>query len=186
MVHRGIVLQCGTPAKDDSMTISMYQASVPYFIRMLRNLKAILEKGAAHAEAKKIDPAVLVQARLAPDMLALARQVQIASDNAKGCAARLAGVDPPKFEDAETTFAQLYERIDKTVAFLKTLKPEQVDGSEGRAIVLKFPNQTLEFKGLGYLTTFAIPNFTFHVVTAYAILRHNGVELGKTDFLGRE
>jgi hypothetical protein len=119
-------------------------------------------------------------------MLPLARQVQIAGDNAKGCAARLAGVDPPKFEDNETTFPQLLERVDKTVAFLKTLKPAQIDGSEGRDIVLKFPNRTFEFKGLSYLTTFALPNFTFHVVTAYAILRHNGVELGKPDFLGRE
>jgi len=168
------------------MTISMYQASVPYFLRMLGNLKAILQKGAAHAEVRKFDTAVLFNERLAPDMLPLARQVQIASDNAKGCAARLAGIDPPKFEDHETTYPQLVERIDKTVAFLKTLKPAQIDGSEGREIVLKFPNQTLTFKGLNYLTQFAIPNFTFHVVTAYNILRHNGVDLGKADFLGRE
>ncbi len=118
------------------MTISMYQASVPYFIRMLRNLKAIMEKGAAHAAAKKFDTAVLVQARLAPDMLPFARQIQIASDNAKGCAARLAGVEPPKFEDTEATWEQLVERLDKTLAFLKSLRPEQVDGSEGRAITL--------------------------------------------------
>ena len=168
------------------MTISMYQASVPYFIRMLRNLKAILEKAAAHAEARKFDASVLVQGRLYPDMLPLARQVQIASDNAKGCPARLAGIDPPKFDDNETTLPQLLERIDKTVAFLKTLKPEQVDGSEGRDVVLKFPNRTMEFKGLAYLMHFALPNFTFHVATAYAILRHNGVELGKADFLGRD
>jgi hypothetical protein len=166
------------------MTISMYQASVPYFTRMLRNLKALLEKGVAHAAARKFDPAVLAQARLAPDMLPLARQVQIASDNAKGCPARLAGIDPPKFEDTETTCAQLIERIDKTLAFLATIKPEQVDGSEGREIVLKFPNNTFKFKGQDYLTFLAIPNFTFHVVTAYNILRHNGVELGKRDFLG--
>jgi hypothetical protein len=166
------------------MTISMYQASVPYFLQMLGNLKKLLAKGAAHAEARKFDPMVLFNARLAPDMLPLVKQVQIASDNAKGCAARLAGIDPPKFDDTETTYAQLSERIDKTLAFLKTVKPEQVDGSEGRAVVLKFPNNTFEFKGLGYLTNFAIPNFTFHVVTAYNILRHNGVELGKRDFLG--
>ena len=166
------------------MTISMYQASVPYFLHMLGNLKKLLAKGAAHAEAKKFDPMVLFNARLAPDMLPLVRQVQIASDNAKGCAARLAGIDPPKFDDSETTYAQLTERIDKTLAFLKTVKKEQVDGSEGRDIVLKFPNQTFEFKGLGYLTGFAIPNFTFHVVTAYNILRHNGVAIGKSDFLG--
>ena len=166
------------------MTISRYTASVPYFLRQLTNLKAILDQGAAHAQAKKFDPIVLFNARLAPDMLPLVRQVQIASDNAKGCAARLAGIDPPKFDDSETTYAQLTERIDKTIAFLKTLKPEQVDGSEGRDVVLKFPNNTFEFKGLGYLTGFAIPNFTFHVVTAYNILRHNGVAIGKSDFLG--
>lgn len=166
------------------MTISMYQASVPYFLQMLGNLKTLLAKGAAHAEAKKFDSLVLFNARLAPDMLPLVRQVQIASDNAKGAAARLAGIDPPRFDDTESTYAQLTDRIDKTLAFLKTLKPEQIDGSEGRAVVLKFPNQTFEFKGLGYLVNFAIPNFTFHVVTAYNILRHNGVSIGKSDFLG--
>jgi len=168
------------------MTISMYQASVPYFTRMLRNLKAFMEKGAAHAAARKFDPMVLFNARLAPDMLPFSKQVQIASDNAKGCAARLGGIDPPKFDDSEATFEQLVERVDKTLAFLKTVTPAQVDGSEGRDIVLKFPSGTFNFKGLDYLTTFAIPNFTFHVVTAYAILRHNGVDLGKSDFLGRE
>ena len=167
------------------MTISMYSASVPYFTRMLGNLRAILEKGATHAAAKKFDPAVLFNSRLAPDMLPLARQVQIATDNAKGCAGRLAGIDPPKFEDNEATYAQLAERIDKTLAFLKTLKPAQVDGSEARDIVLKFPNNTFNFKGQDYLIFFAIPNFTFHVVTAYDILRHNGVEIGKSDYLGR-
>lgn len=168
------------------MSLTMYQASVPYFLRMLGNLRAILQKGAAHAAARKFDAAVLFNARLAPDMLSLARQVQIASDNAKGCGARLAGIEPPKFDDSETTYAQLLERIDQTVAFLKTLTPAQIDGSEGRDVVLKFPNQTLTFKGQAYLLFFAIPNFTFHVVTAYNILRHNGVEIGKTDFLGRD
>ena len=167
------------------MTISMYQASVPYFLRLLGNLREILQKGVAHAEAKKFDAAVLVHARLAPDMLPLVRQIQIASDNAKGPAARLAGIDPPKFEDTETTMPQLLERIDKTVAFLKTLKPEQIDGSEGRDIVLPLRSGTLNFKGMNYLMFFALPNFTFHVVTAYNILRHNGVEIGKFDFLGR-
>ena len=166
------------------MTISMYQASVPYFLQLLGSLKKLLARGAAHAEQRNFDPMVLFNARLAPDMLPLVKQVQIASDNAKGCVARLAGIDPPKFDDTEATYAQLTERIDKTVAFLKTVKAEQVDGSEGRDIVLKFPNNTFEFKGLGYLTGFAIPNFTFHVVTAYNILRHNGVEIGKRDFLG--
>lgn len=168
------------------MTISMYTASVPYFLRQLNNLKAILDKGAAHAAARKFDPMVLFNSRIAPDMLPLARQVQIASDNAKGCAARLAGIDPPKYDDNEASYAQLGERIDKTAAFLKTLKPAQIDGSEGREIVLKFPNNTFTFKGQDYLCFFAIPNFTFHVVTAYNILRHNGVEIGKSDFLGRD
>jgi uncharacterized protein len=167
------------------MTISMYQASVPYFLQLLTNLKAILQKGAAHAEARKFDAAVLFGSRLAPDMLPLASQVRIASDNAKGCPARLAGIEPPKFEDTETTYPQLIERVDKTIAFLKTLQPAQIDGSENRDIVLKFPNRSFEFKGQQYLTHFAIPNFTFHVVTAYNILRHNGVELGKQDYLGR-
>ena len=166
------------------MTITMYQASVPYFLRMLGSLRKVLEKGAAHAATRKFDPAVLFSDRLAPDMLPLARQVQIASDNAKGCCARLAGIDPPRFEDNETTYPQLVERIDRTVAFLKTLQPAQVDGSEGRDVVLKFPNQTFNFKGQDYLLFFAIPNFTFHVVTAYNILRHNGVDVGKADFLG--
>jgi hypothetical protein len=170
----------------NSMTITMYQASVPVFIRMLTNLRAVLQKGVAHAETRKIEPAVLVQARLAPDMLPLVRQIQIAGDNAKGCAARLAGVDPPKFEDNEATFPEMLARIDKTVAFLKTLKPAQIDGSEGRAISLPLRSGTREFKGMDYLLHFALPNFSFHVVTAYAILRHNGVEIGKPDFLGRE
>ena len=167
------------------MTLSMYSASVPYFVRMLGNLKAILEKGAAHAAARKFDAAVLFNARLAPDMLPLHRQVQIATDNAKGCPARLAGIDPPRFEDNETTYPQLIERIDRTLAFLKSLQPAQVDGSEARDIVLKFPNNTFNFKGQDYLTFFASPTFTFHVVTAYNILRHNGIDIGKSDYLGR-
>ncbi len=168
------------------MTISMYQASVPVFIRMLGNLRAILEKGAAHAASRKFDASVLTNARLAPDMLALPRQVQIASDSAKGCVARLAGIDPPKYEDTESTVPELLERVDKTVAFLKTVKPAQVDGSEERAITLQMRTGTLQFKGLQYLTHFALPNFYFHVTTAYNILRHNGVELGKPDFIGRD
>ena len=167
------------------MTISMYQASVPVFIRMLRNLKALLEKGAAHAEAKKFDASVLVTARLAPDMFALARQIQIAADNAKGCASRLAGVDIPKFEDNETTLPELIARIDKTISFLKTLKPEQIDGSEDKAIVLKTPRGDLNFTGLNYLLHFALPNVYFHITTAYNILRHNGVEIGKMDYIGQ-
>jgi uncharacterized protein len=164
--------------------ISMYQASVPVLIRMLRSLRAILDKAALHAEARKLDPAVLTGARLFPDMFALTRQVQIASDMAKGCGARLAGVEPPRFEDSEGSFAELAGRIDKTVEFLETLKPEQIDGSETRDIVLPLRGGAREFKGLAYLLHFALPNFYFHVTTAYNILRHNGVELGKMDYLG--
>ena len=167
-------------------SISMFQASVPVFIRMLRNLRAILEKGAAHAEAMKFEPAVLVNGRLAPDMLPLSRQVQIAADSAKGCGARLAGVEPPKYEDTEKSFPELLARVDKTMAFLKTLTPAQVDGSEERDITLQMRAGPLHFKGLQYLVHFALPNFYFHVTTAYNILRHNGVEIGKQDYIGRD
>lgn len=167
------------------MSLSMSQASLPVFIRMLRNLRGILEKGAAHAEAKKIDASALTTARLFPDMFPLTRQVQIATDSAKGCAARLAGVEIPKFEDTEQTFADLLARVDKTIAFIKTIKPEQVDGSEERDVVLQMRAGPLEFKGQAYLTHFVLPNFFFHITTAYNLLRHNGVELGKADFIGK-
>lgn len=166
------------------MTISMYQASVPVFIRYLANLRAIVEKTAAHADAKKIDHAVLIGSRLFPDMRPLSSQIQFASDMAKSGPSRLAGLEPPKFADTETTFAQLIERIDKTVAHLKTFKPEQIDGSEDRAISLPTPRGPLNFKGQPYLVQFLLPNFLFHVTIAYAILRHNGVELGKSDYIG--
>ncbi|MBB6251780.1 DUF1993 domain-containing protein [Nitrospirillum iridis] len=167
------------------MSISMYQASIPVFVRILGNLSTILDKGLAHAEAKKIDPSVFVSARLAPDMHPLARQIQIASDAAKGAAARLAGVDVPSFPDTETTFGELRERIAKTVDFLKGVTPDQVDGSEERTITLKIRGEDVHFPGQAFLLFFALPNFFFHVTTAYDILRHNGVELGKMDFLGR-
>lgn len=167
------------------MTISMYQASVPVFLRALGNLGGILEKAATHAEAKKIDPAVLLAFRLYPDMFPLSRQVQIASDNAKGCVARLAGAEPPKFEDNETSFPELITRLRKTADFLKTLTPAQIDGSEERQIVLKMRDGAREFLGQAYLLHYALPNFYFHATTAYAILRHCGVELGKKDFLGK-
>jgi len=167
------------------MNISMYQSSVPVFVRMLNNLAEILKKAAAHAETKKIDPAVLLQTRLYPDMFALARQVQIATDTAKGCAARLAGVEPPRYEDKESSFPELLARIEKTIAYAKSIKPDQIDGSEDRPIVLKVRDQSINFTGLAYLLNFALPNFYFHVATAYDLLRHNGVELGKQDFLGR-
>ena len=166
------------------MSITMYQASVPVFIRYLGNLRAILQKAAAHAETRQIDPAVLANSRLYPDMLPLTRQVQLASDMAKSCPARLGGVEPPKFEDTETSFPQLLERVDKTVAYLKEIRKEQVDGSEERAITLNTARGALNFTGLPYLTQFVLPNFLFHVTTAYDILRHNGVELGKMDYLG--
>jgi len=166
------------------MTISMYRASVPVFKRTLENLDAILDKAVEYAEARKIDPTVLLQGRLAPDMLHLIRQVQIATDQAKGGAARLAGQEPPKFDDAEATFADVKARIAKTVAFLNTLRPEQIDGSEERDITLTLGGQTLKFKGLDYLLGFVTPNIYFHVTTTYAILRHNGLDIGKRDFLG--
>jgi uncharacterized protein len=166
------------------MKISMYQVSVPTFVRMLNNLGAVLDRGAAHAEVKKIDPSVLIGARLYPDMLPLARQVQIAGDTAKGAAARLAGLEPPKYEDTEMTFADLKGRIQKTVSYLDTLKAEQIDGSEDRSITLQIRGNPVLFQGLPYLLNQAIPNFYFHVTTAYDILRHCGVELGKADFLG--
>jgi len=167
------------------MTISMYQASVPVFIRMLNNLIAILEKAVAHAEARKIAPAVLLNSRLYPDMFPLSRQVQIASDTAKGGAARLAGTEPPKYEDNEATFPELIERLRKTIAYLNTLKPEQIDGSEKRAVTLKVRDEMLTLEGLTFLLNRVLPNLFFHVSTAYAILRHSGVEIGKKDYLGK-
>ena len=166
------------------MQISMYRAAIPPFIRTLTNLIAILEKAAAHAETRKIDPAVLLASRLFPDMYPLVKQVQIATDNVKGAGARLAGIDPPVFADTETTFPELDQRLRKTIAFLQTLTPEQIDGSEDRLVKLVFPSMTLEFKGLDYLLEYAQPNVYFHIMTAYAILRHNGVEIGKKDYLG--
>lgn len=166
------------------MSLSMYQASIPLFIRGLENLAGILRKAAAHAEAKQIAPDVFLNARLAPDMFALVRQVQIVSDSAKGCAARLAGVEVPSYADTETSFAQLQERIARTVSFLKGLAPAQVDGSEERPITLKMHSREAHFSGQAYLLNFALPNFYFHLTTAYGILRHNGVDIGKSDYLG--
>lgn len=166
------------------MAISMYQASVPVFARMLNNLAAILQKAAMHAEVKKIDPAVLINARLFPDMLPFKSQVYIATDNAKGCVARLAGVEPPRYEDVEATFPDLVARLQKTVTFIESFQPPQIDGSETRDIHIKFSSHEVKMKGLPYLLHYATPNVYFHVTTAYAILRHNGVEIGKKDFLG--
>jgi len=162
----------------------MYQASVPVFVRMFGNLSAILDKAAAFAEAKKIDPSVLVNARLAVDMLPLSKQVQIASDAAKGAGARLTGSDVPSFADTETTFPELQARIAKTVDFLKGLDAAQFDGSESKEIVLTLAKGEVTFTGDAYLLNFVLPNFYFHMTTAYAILRHNGLDLGKMDYLG--
>ena len=166
------------------MSITLYHASVPPLVRALTNLKAILGKAAAYAEARKIDPAVLVAARLYPDMYPLSRQVQIATDMAKGGACRLAGREIPKFEDTETTFDELSARLDKTIALLRTFKPEEIEGAELKTITLTLHNNTLTFQAQGYLLGYVLPNVYFHVATAYAILRHNGVEIGKKDFIG--
>jgi uncharacterized protein len=167
------------------LKISMYQASVAVFIRVLNNLTGILDKAAIHAETRKIDPAVLINSRLYPDMFPLVRQIQIASDSAKGGAARLAGVEAPAYEDNETTFAQLLARIRKTVAYLETLKPEQFEGSEERTVSWQTRTSTKTMQGMPYLLNHVLPNLYFHATTAYDILRHSGVELGKQDFLGK-
>ena len=166
------------------MTISIYDFSIPVLTRGLTNMSAVLDKAAAHAAAKKFDSAVLTQARLFPDMHPLVRQVQIACDTAKGAGARLAGIDPPKHEDTETTFADLKARIAKTVDFLKTVTAAQVKDAETRNIEIKFPSGSWKFTGLAYLTDFVLPNFYFHEAMVYALLRKNGVEIGKGDFLG--
>jgi hypothetical protein len=166
------------------MAISMYQVSVPVFTRMLGNLSALIDKAVTHAEARKIDPEVLVNARLYPDMLPFKSQVFIACDMAKFCCARLAGVEAPRNDDSETTFAQLKERIAFTLGFIGAIKPEQIDGTEEKQISLKIAGNPMEFRGQFYLLHFVTPNFYFHVATAYDLLRHNGVELSKSDFLG--
>ena len=166
------------------MQITMYQASAPRFVHMLKNLSSMLDKAQAHAEARKIDPAALTTFRLYPDMFPFSRQVQVACDVAKGVAARLAGVEVPRHEDTEQTFPELKARIAKTIAFIETIRPEQIDGSEEKDIVVKLGKQEYRFKGMQYLLNWAYPNFYFHVTTAYNILRHNGVELGKKDFVG--
>ena len=165
------------------MTVSLYHASVPVFHQMLGGLSAVMDKAAAHAEAKKIDPAALTGARLYPDMFPFTRQVMIATDHAKGSSARLAGVEVPKFEDTETTFAELKARIQKTLDFIATLKPAQFEGAETRDVTIPLRSEPTTFKGRAYLFHFALPNFYFHATTAYDILRHNGVELGKPDFI---
>jgi hypothetical protein len=166
------------------MNISMYQASAPRFVNILTNLSAILDKAQAHVEAKKIESAALTTYRLFPDMLPMTRQVQISCDTAKGAVARLAGVDIPKHEDTEQTIPELKARIAKTIDFIGTFKPAQIDGSEDKNIHLKLGPREVDWKGMQYLLGFALPNFYFHVTTAYAILRHNGVDIGKRDYIG--
>ena len=166
------------------MSLSMYDASVPVFLQGLRGLKTVLAKAAAHAEAKKIDPSVLLQARLYPDMFPLTRQVQIAGDFAKGGAGRLAGAELPVFEDVETSFEELQTRVAKTVAFIEGLSAAAFEGSETRPVSLNRRGEVVSFTGKDYLLFQAQPNFWFHVTTAYAILRHNGVELSKSDYMG--
>ncbi|WP_243050580.1 DUF1993 domain-containing protein [Dyella sp. RRB7] len=167
------------------MTLSMYQASVPVFLRALSNLQHVLRKGEAHAEARKYEPSLLLQSRLTPDMLPLTRQVQIATDMAKNGCARLAGVEPLKFEDNESSFDELHKRIERAIEYIKNFKPDQIDGSETREITLKMRTGEQHFEGQGYLLHFVIPNLFFHCTTAYAILRQAGADLGKTDFIGK-
>lgn len=167
------------------MTISMHQMSIPVFKQMLGALSAVLAKAEAHAEAKKIAPEALLQARLYPDMFPLLRQVQVACDFAKSVSARLAGVEVPGFEDTETGFADLRARVEKTLAFINSLQPSQIDGSEERRIVTQAgtPKEKI-FSGQSYLLNYGLPHFFFHTTTAYAILRHNGVDVGKKDYIG--
>jgi hypothetical protein len=167
------------------MNISMHQASAPRFANSLKNLSAILDKAQAHCEAKKLDPAVLIGDRLFPDMFPLARQVQSACDAAKAAVARLAGVEIPKHEDTEKTFPELKERIARTIAFLDSVKAAQIDGSEEKKVTIKRASGDVTWTGMQYLLGQALPNFYFHVTTAYNILRHNGVELGKRDYIGQ-
>jgi len=163
----------------------MYQASAPRFANILRNLSAILEKAEAHCAAKKIEPSALTSYRLFPDMFPLTRQVQIASDTAKGAVSRLAGIEIPKYEDNEQTFAELKARIAKTIDFVESVSAAKIDGSEDKEIVLQMRSGERRFTGMQYLLGHAYPNFYFHVTTAYNILRHNGVEVGKADFIGK-
>ena len=163
--------------------VSMHAFSAPTFARMLRNLSAMLAKAEAHAKAKNFEPSVLLNDRLAPDMFTLTRQIQIATDHAKGAMARLAGKQPEVIEDKETTIADLQARIAKVIGIVESFTPGQLEGADKREISVKIPNAELKFSGVDYLNTWALPNFYFHLTMAYAIMRHNGVDLGKRDFL---
>jgi uncharacterized protein len=167
------------------MTISMYKASVPIFVQFLTSLSAVLDKAAAYAEAKKVDPSVLLNTRLAPDMFPLVRQVRAATDHAINASGRLSGAELPTFANTEATIPELKERIAKTIDFLKGLKAAQIDGTEGKEIKITFPSgQVREFTGQSLLLNNSLPNFYFHCATAYDILRQCGIELGKRDFMG--
>jgi uncharacterized protein len=166
------------------MPITMHSASVPVFVRMLGNLVTWLDKAEAHAAAKKFDPQVYLSARLAPDMLPFTKQVQIACDAAKFGVARLAGVDAPKFDDTESSLAELRERIHKTLEFIRSVPASRIDGTEANDVVVPRRDGSMTLKGEFYVKHFVLPNLFFHVTTAYALLRHNGVELGKADYLG--
>jgi hypothetical protein len=167
------------------MTISMYKASAPIFVQFLTSLSAVLDKAAAHAEAKKLDASVLLNARLFPDMFPLVRQVRAVTDHAVSACSKLAGVEPPQFTNSEATIPELKDRISKTIDFIRGLTPGQIDGNEDKQIVFTFPSgATREFTGQSLLLNFCLPNFYFHAATAYDILRHNGVEVGKRDFMG--
>ncbi len=166
------------------MSITMYQASVPVFVQFLKGLSGVLDKAEAHCTAKKSDPLAFTSARLIADMFPLARQVQIACDFAKGVTARLAGVDVPAWEDGEKSIPELKARIAKTIAFVEGFKPADIDGTEGREITLKVGGNPMTFKGQAYLLMFGMPNFYFHAAAAYSILRANGVDIGKRDFMG--
>ena len=166
------------------MSISIYQASIPTLLHTLRAVSAILDKAAAHCEARKIDPTVLVNYRLAPDMFPLSRQIQIMADQAKGLAARLTGTEIPSFADTETSFADLKARIAKTIDYVQSFSPAQFDGAQTRTISFKAGPTELSFTGQDYVFKWVFPNFYFHATATYAILRHAGVEVGKRDFLG--
>jgi uncharacterized protein len=166
------------------MSFAIYDASIPAMIRMLKNLSAIIDKAVAQAPAKNLALQELLDARLAPDMFAFPRQIQIASDAAKGCAARLVGAEPPSWPDAEKTFPELKERIAKTVAYLESIDPAQCAGAEDRTIEVKTRDRTLEFSGRDFVNHFALPNFFFHITTAYGLLRMKGIDVGKLDYLG--
>jgi uncharacterized protein len=168
----------------DTMTVHIHDQLVQTFSSMLANLDKILKKAEDDAQARKIDPQVFLQARLAPDMLPFTRQIQILTDTAKGGASRLAGLEVPRWPDDEQTFADLHARIDKAIKHLQSFQPEHFEGADARHIELKFPNATLTFTGRDYFLKFVVPNFYFHFTTAYAILRHCGVPIGKRDFLG--